>query len=219
LKAKRKKLSPSWSAAFNQTNDTGKPTPKKGNSMKANQLATLILRLLGIYCLIEFVPMAQLANTAIFFGQHDSNGSGMATVIVIVLFSAFWLAVGILLIACSAPLGKMLTPKETDHGNIATVSFEQIQILAFAVAGVLIFAEALPQLLSNAFDFFRYLILLKDKTRYPDTGWPFNRFGILTAIGAFLKALLGLWLFFGAHGFAKFWRSLRTFGTPKPPQE
>ncbi len=30
--------------------------------MKANQLATLVLRLLGIYCLIVLIPMAELLN-------------------------------------------------------------------------------------------------------------------------------------------------------------
>jgi hypothetical protein len=54
---------------------------------------------------------------------------------------------------------------------------------------------------------------------FRDFGWPFNKFGFLTAIGTLLKAMLGLWLFFGARGFANFWRFLRNAGTPKPPPE
>ena len=41
---------------------------------------------------------------------------------------------------------------------------------------------------------------------------------IAYAVGVLLKAALGLWLFFGAQGFVNCWRSLRNFGTPKPPQ-
>ena len=39
--------------------------------MKPNQLATLVLRLLGIYCLIVLMPMAELLNNVIFF--HARN--------------------------------------------------------------------------------------------------------------------------------------------------
>jgi hypothetical protein len=84
---------------------------------------------------------------------------------------------------------------------------------------VLIFAEALPQLLNYIFTFLHYLIQLKGKNPDPDAGWPYTRFGFVSAIGTFLKAALGLWLFFGAHGFANFSRQLRNFGTPKPPAE
>jgi hypothetical protein len=121
------------------------------------------------------------------------------------------------LIVFSKPLGEMLSPTNTDEGNITAISFEQVQVLAFAVAGVLIFAETLPQLLSNIFAFLHYLIQLKEQNPFPDNGWPFNRFGYAAAMGTFLKAALGLWLFFGARGFANGWRSLRNFGTPKAP--
>ena len=187
--------------------------------MKPNQLATLILRLLGIYCLTVLIPMAELLNNVIFFhAQNNSGGSDTAMVTITVLLTVSWLAVGISLIAFSKPLGEKLTPKNTGEGNITAVSFEQIQTLAFAVAGILIFAEALPQLISHIFTYLHYLIQLKEKNPFPATEWPFNRFGFLSAIGTFLKAALGLWLFFGARGFANFWRSLRNFGTPKPPQ-
>ncbi len=111
----------------------------------------------------------------------------------------------------------MLIPKGAGEKNVMAASFEQIQILAFAIAGVLIFAEAFPRLLNIVFTLLYFLIQLKDNRPYPDAAWLFNRFGLVTAIGTLLKTALGLWLFFGAHGFANFWRSLRTFGTPNPP--
>lgn len=184
--------------------------------MKANQLATLVLRLMGIYCLILLIPMAELLNNVIFYAQNGSGGVGTAVVIITLALSVGWLAIGISLIVFSRSLGEMLSPTKSDEGSITAVSFEQVQVLAFAVAGVLIFAEALPQLLSYIFAFLHYLIQRKQENPYSDTGWPFNRFGYAAAIGTFLKAVLGVWLFFGARGFANFWRSLRNFGTPKP---
>ena len=203
---------------FNSANDRKQPRPTKGNFMKANQLATLVLRLLGIYCLIVLMPMTELLNNVVFFhGRNNSGGSDTAMIIITFLLTVSWLAVGISLIVFSKPLAEMLTPKSAGEGNITVVSFEQIQILAFAIAGVLIFAEALPQLLNYIFTFLHYLIQLKGENPDPDAGWPYTRFGFVSAIGIFSKAVLGLWLFFGAHGFANFWRQLRNFGTPKSP--
>jgi preprotein translocase subunit Sss1 len=104
------------------------------------------------------------------------------------------------------------------EGNITAVSFEQIQMLVFAVAGVLIFADALPQLLNSISSFFTSLNQVTGRSQYPANA-EFNWHSLLAAIGILLKAALGLWLFFGARGFANLWRSLRTFGTPKPPPE
>jgi hypothetical protein len=41
---------------------------------------------------------------------------------------------------------------------------------------------------------------------------------LLPAGGTVLKTGLGLWMFFGARGFANCWRLLRDFGTPNPPK-
>jgi hypothetical protein len=186
--------------------------------MKPNHLATLVLRLMGIYCLVLLIPMAELLNNVFFYAQNSSSGIGVASVIIALIVTVGWLAAGISLMVFSRSWGEMLSPTKSEEGNITAVSFEQVQVLAFAVAGVLIFAGALPQLLNNIFAFLQYLIQLKQENPYPNGRWPFNRFGYAAAIGTFLKAALGLWLFFGARGFANFWRSMRNFGTPKPPQ-
>ncbi len=184
--------------------------------MKANQLATLVLRLLGIYCLIVIIPFFNLFSTAMIFARNSTDNSGIIAVIMAILFLLFWLGTGILLIVFSVPLGRRLTPEESGEDKISAVSFEQVQMLAFAVAGVLIFSEALPQLLNNLSSFLNSFMEYTEKGRYPayaQHDWSL----MLGSIGNFLKAAVGLGLFFGARGFANFWRSMRNFATPKPP--
>jgi hypothetical protein len=185
--------------------------------MKANQLATLVLRLLGIYCLVVYVPIVPLFSGILFSARNASDNSGIATIIIVVLFLVFWLGIGISLIACSVPWGEKLAPKDVGEAKTSAISFEQVQTLAFAVAGILIFAEALPQLLNSVSSFFISLNQVTGRNQYPPND-QFNWRSLLAAVGTFLKAALGLWMFFGAHGFANFWRSLRNFGTPKPPE-
>lgn len=185
--------------------------------MKAHQLATLVLRLLGIYCFIVFVPMLSLFNTILLYAQSRNDDSGTAAVVLTVLSLIFWLGIGTLLIVCSVSWGRKLTPKGVGEENLTTISFEQLQILAFAVAGILIFSEALPQLLNSFSSLLVSFGQVADKNQppaYAEYNWRL----IWIAVGTILKAALGLFLFFGAHGVANFWRSMRRFGTPKPAQ-
>jgi hypothetical protein len=186
--------------------------------MKANQLATLVLRLLGIYSLIAFVPMVPLLSSVLYYMRSTNDGFGTAALILCVLFSVFWLGIGILLIVRSVPWGERITPKNIGEGNLTAVSFEQIQMLVFAVAGVLIFADALPELFNSISSFCISLNQVTGRSQYSADAEYISR-TLLTAMGTLLKAALGLWLFFGAHGFANFWRQLRNAGTPKPPEE
>ena len=188
--------------------------------MKANQLVTLVLRLLGIYCLIQVIPAVTVASSVVpvIFAQHNLDHSAIPMMLVAVLFLTFQIAVGVILITQSVPWGEKLAPGNPDEGIITAISFEQVQVLAFAAVGVLIFADALPQLFNSVYSIVYSMSQITGRNQYAgDTRYIWQP--ILTAIGTILKAALGLWMFFGARGFANFWRSLRTFGTPKAPED
>jgi hypothetical protein len=183
--------------------------------MKANQLATLVLRLFGIYCLIVFLPSAAVFSSVIFFTETTHDAAGIAAMVIAVLSLAFWVGIGISLIVFSLPWGRRLTGDFAET-NVTTLPFEQVQMLAFAVVGILIFAEALPQLLNTVYSFSVSLHHLLNEEMYPPGMRVTDWHTLLVAVGTLLKIGLGLCLFFGAHGFANLWRSFRTFATPKP---
>jgi hypothetical protein len=188
--------------------------------MKANQLATLVLRLLGIYCLIQFVTSFAVTSPAIpiLFEMENLSSSEKIVIITTGVFLAFQFAVGILLIVKSVSWGEKLAPQNMSEANITSVSFEQVQLLAFAVAGVLIFSNALPQVLNSFSSFFISISQVADKNRHTGSVQYYDWRMLLSSAGTISKAALGLWMFFGANGFANFWRSARNFGTPKPPE-
>ncbi|HEX3856970.1 MAG TPA: hypothetical protein VHY30_06725 [Verrucomicrobiae bacterium] len=182
--------------------------------MKANQLAALVLRLLGIYCLVQVIPVASIFTSVIFSALNGANGSASMAILA-ALFLISPIVIGVLLIIRSVPWGEKLISKDAGDGNISAVSFEQVQMLAFAVTGILIFAGALPQLFNSVFNLLHLLSSENSRNTDPIHNNPYL---IEYAIGTLLKTALGLWLFFGACGFANFWRSLKNFGTPKPPE-
>lgn len=189
--------------------------------MKANQLATLVLRLLGIYCLIQVIPAFNLAVNLIPVVQgtptdgHDNTFSNIVLIIALSFPFGLRLIAGILLLQRSVTWGERLMPNESGQEKITAISFQQAQVLAFAVAGVLIFADALPSLFTGIFNLANWF---KAHTSHPELQSNSTLRSGLTALGALAKALLGLGLFFCSHGFSNFWLSLRNFGTPKPPE-
>ena len=182
--------------------------------MKAHQLATLVLRLFGIYCLIEIIPCVSICVTEINIARSAIGVLGISAIIIEILPFAFLLGVGISLIVYSVPWGQRLT-KDFAESTVTTLSFEQIQVLAFAVAGILILAGSLPQLFNSIYSLGHLVELEKYGGLKPGKSVVWQT--LLSAAGIFSKAGLGFWMFFGAHGFANFWRSMRNFGTPKPP--
>jgi hypothetical protein len=189
--------------------------------MKANQLATLVLRLLGIYCLIQVIPAFNLVINMMPVMQgtpmdgHNYTFSNVALIVALLFPFGLRLIAGILLLRRSVTWGERLVPNESAQENATVISFQQAQVLAFAVAGVLIFADALPSLFLGIFNLVNWF---EAHTSHPELQSNSTLRSGLTALGALAKALLGLGLFFCAHGFANFFLSLKNFGTPKPPE-
>lgn len=185
--------------------------------MKPNQLATLTLRLMGVYCLIQSVPVLGMFGTLITYARHSDVGSTGGVFVASLLPGICLLVVGLLLLRFATPWGEKLSEPVAAQTSATPVSFEQVQILAFAVVGVLIFADALPQLVNNITFLISWVTAEKEGWQKQFTNSVYSFQEVAAAIGIVLKAVLGLILFFRARGFARFWRSLRTFATPKPP--
>ncbi len=181
--------------------------------MKPNQLATLVLRLLRVYSLVEAIPLLVInTSSAVAIGEPvDSGNSNAALITWLILPPIFRIGIGIFLFVWAEALSDKLVPREVNDKSGSSISFEDVQALAFAVVGVLVFAGALPQSLRSVFDLVQ---TLTDHEVYWASKWR----SATVAIGTILEAALGLALFFRARGFAGFWRSLKTFATPKPPQ-
>lgn len=181
--------------------------------MTAQQLATLLLRLLGLYCLLQTFS---LLGTTILLAVSTSGRSMAGEVLTLLLVGLpvlGTLLLGLGLLVGARRLGRYFVCGADDA--VATVSFEQVQTLAFAVVGLLIFAESLPNLWNAAYVLALALLDSQDQMRIP-APHRFAEWG--RAAGTLLQAALGLTLFFGARGFANFWRTLRTAGTPPPSQ-
>ena len=63
--------------------------------MKAHQLATLVLRLLGIFCLIEIIPYVSVYGSVMFIERSGLDYTVNLATVIAILPLVFWLGVGI----------------------------------------------------------------------------------------------------------------------------
>jgi ABC-type microcin C transport system permease subunit YejB len=172
--------------------------------MKANQLATLVLRLLGIYCIVEFLPTAGMLTGVSVVSEtlENFNQSNLMAIVQASMPSIIWLIMGCLLLIFSVSWGERLA-KGINEEKISEISFEKIQILVFAVAGFFLFVGGLSQLFNNVgtyFLFARVRDFTDETTHQIVTDWR----SIFSICGSVLQMAIGTWMFFGARGLAFF---------------
>jgi hypothetical protein len=183
--------------------------------MKANQLATLVLRLLGIYCLLQVLPTIVTLSSLVVVARmvEHSNNLILTTFVQASVPSICWLIVAVLLLKFSIPLGSKIATGIDDE-KITEVSFEQVQVIAFAMVGAWLAAEGLSQLCNSIYSVFASAQHF-NSNQYPGGPQYIDWHLILRAFGVFLQTAIGLWMLFGTQGFLNFWRAMRNFGTPK----
>ncbi len=174
-------------------------------------IAIVGLRLLAVYCFVEaaqvfsvYGPLGlvnALANPEMF--GHNDMEAILATSIPGVLS----LLLAILLYIFSKPLARRLAPPVSDETKEIICSFEQLQTVLFAAAGLLILAKALPSM-GRALDQLIKLYHSHESGQHFMTYYSWFYFG-----GVVAQVILGLMLLLNPKGFRNVWRWLRTAGT------
>jgi hypothetical protein len=179
--------------------------------MSTRNLAIVGLRLLAVYCFVESIPlfsqfvlMISLPHQEIF-GTSESAAFRMA-----LLPCGSLLLLAALLFAYSVPLARRLAPDESASPAEMACTFEQLQAIAFAVAGILILAAALPSLGRAAEGL---ITLYKYRRESGAVDLHELRGSWLYSFGVIAQIIIGLVLLLNPRGFRNIWNWLRTAGT------
>ena len=122
--------------------------------MSPLNFAILALRLIGIYFFVESVPLFSSAVLQAALAAKLAETPDMpqmpafSTLAVIVSFApAFSLfALSAILFFMAEPIAQRIVPPGSIDSEKSTYSFEDIQAIAFAVAGLLVLTEAFPNI-------------------------------------------------------------------------
>ncbi len=178
--------------------------------MSPINLAIVGLRLVAIYCFVQVMPLFFAFGTLVAVSHPDAHGYSQTTAILTLLPGGLVLVLAIVLFIFSEPLARRLASSLSSDVKEGGCTFEQLQALAFAVAGILILATSLPSLgraLQNLFILYSYH--KQGGTNPTDqvySSW-------LYSIGVFAQLVVGVLLVLNPKGFRNVWRYLRTAGT------
>jgi hypothetical protein len=174
---------------------------------------------MGVYCLVQALPMLSMLASLVIFARNSEGASVAMAFLASIFPGGMMLLTGILLLIFSNGLARRLSPISSLDEKNFNISFDELSVLAFTVTGILIFADSLPQLANSCNTLLSWVTTEKQDQMYQPAYSKLTFYEISAAAGVVVKAILGATLFFRARGFVNFWRSLKTFGTPKSSQD
>ncbi len=175
------------------------------NKMTQKQIASLSLKLLGIYSIIEALPLLrELSQVFAWRGSKIEMESGPLhtdlLLMGIMISIGLLLLIGLCLIIFSKALAvKMVTEKETKD-SAAELTAKNIQSIAFSIVGLVMIVIAIPYLVQLAAN----LQALKSagvdsvKQNIEIGTWAYS-------IGIAVQFIIGILLFLGGRGLSSIW--------------
>ncbi len=176
--------------------------------MTKHEWASFALKLLGLYTVIESLPLLQPlteltalpAGTAKASVLHGWMLAGFGLFLLFVLM----VLVGLLLFRYSRELAPHLVGQDHPLHESSTLTGRDVQAIGFSIVGVLIFLRALPGFYHAVW---RWLDMITSRVAEPYRSaprvlWP-------DFLPAALQLALALVLFFQARGLANFWHRIQ----------
>ncbi len=173
--------------------------------MTQNQIASLSLRLLGLYSIIESIPLLrELWQVFAWRGSKIEMESGPLhtdlMLIGILTSFALLLLVGLCLIFFSNSLAKKMTTEEEIVNETTKLTAKNIQGIAFSIVGLVMIVIAIPHLAQLAANL-QALKSAKEemiKQKISIGTWAYS-------IGLAVQFIVGLLLFLGGRGLSTIW--------------
>lgn len=178
--------------------------------MKPNQIASLSLKILGIYSLIQTISLLRGLSTVLaMLGSPVKAGGGgepnTNIMLVGVLVSiGLLLLTGLCLIIFSKVLSKQMVIKDEDNGSTTELSARNIQAISFSVVGLVMVVLAIPHIVQLAATLEAMKSVSSEMVRrsISISSWTYN-----VALGA--QFIAGILLFLGGRGLSTFWFSVQ----------
>ncbi len=156
--------------------------------MTRQELLALAVRIIGVYLLVMFGPY----YLSIFFQKS------VTSTIAPLIQASLTLAVSLVLIFASCPIGRLLAGGKDESVNLTALTFSDWQTILFSAIGVVTTIRGLQQLGMSLL----YIRAMSMELIVP----------------AAVQIMLGVALFLGARGLANLWRRLRQAGTNIHPE-
>ncbi len=163
--------------------------------MNKQEITTLALKILSVFFVFKIIDKS---GDFIYFLYHLSTLTQAETInfLISIVPAILYAIFGITLWFVSKPMAISIFGKEIESDKIE-FSIDNVQLIAFMLAGFFLLADTLPQLAE--------LLVYNFQILYYKGKAPFKT---LIAF-ALIKILVGFWLLLGSKGVIKFVKSMR----------
>ena len=183
--------------------------------MTKREMTSLLIKLMGIYALVHFVPgLAQTLISIVMFLQHLSRDLPWwgipVTILAGLVAPAFWITLCVMVIYKSNWFAKRLYKEDGPASQLTTLGFRDLQVLGIHLIGLLLIVGVLPQIINILT---HHLYLMRDADHYNFA----RTHHIPNFASTAVKLVIGLYLFLYPHGLANLWALVQ--GKFKPQAE
>ncbi len=170
--------------------------------MTKTQIASLGCKFLGIYALIQAVPLLGNAFQIVAFAEYKPSPSIM---VIFASYGTFFLMalLGLALLLFSNKFAQKMAPPESSISSGDRPTAKDIQAIAFSVVGLVLIAHTIPSIFNIAWNI--YAIKTAGDQR-PVAELLSKEWGFRLAVA--VKFIIGIILFFGAELLSTLWHVL-----------
>ena len=174
--------------------------------MTGSQIASLSLKLMGIFTIIQAVPILKdLSSYFMFKGSNFMEPDKLPpsyNYLLIGILSSICLLIllGACLIIYSDSLGKKIIKENNDTKISTDLTAKDLQAIAFSVIGLVMIVFAIPHLVKIASNI---QVLKLYGNEYPGKNVSAGTWAY--AIGLSVQVIMGLLLFLGSRGLSSLW--------------
>ena len=171
--------------------------------MPRTQIASLSLKLIGIYALIQAIVMLRAVIHSFRFSSREPS-MGSTLILGSLIHFALLIILGCLLIAASNRIAQRMIFPEAHPEDTKGFTSMQIQAIAFSILGVILIVLPIPKLFQIASSIYAYQktsadIVTKQKWA-TETIW--------YGIGLAVQITISIVLFISGHSLANLWRKI-----------
>lgn len=175
--------------------------------MKKHELCVFILKMLGIFAIIQALPLIQ--NLSILFVVFDDYRDSQKPIwfyVGNILPFFFYVCIIILLLVCSNSIARLIIKNDDVRVLADPLTSRELQAISFSVMGVIVFLMGLPRLCN-------FVITLWQIKSQHFNNQEFNESLVRslrqTGISVVIQCGLATFLFFGSRGLANFWHRIQ----------
>ena len=174
--------------------------------MTGPQIASLSLKLMGIFSIIQAVPILKdlwsyfVFKDSSFFGSDNMPPNYNYLLIGTLTSICLLILIGACLIIYSDTLGKKIIKENNDTKISTDLTANDLQAIAFSVIGIVMIVMAIPHLVKIAANV-QALKMAGDE--YPGKSVSAGTWAYATGLS--VQVIIGLLLFFGSRGLSSLW--------------